>query len=74
MSVFVTYLDGVELTAFFCDLFGVIIGGLFDLQQPGCLSQRPQSVNSIRALEFLLFQPLFQIADVTSKTTEQLKN
>ena len=64
------YLNRVELSAFVSDLLGVIVRGLVDLQQPGGLRQRPQSVYSIRALKFLLLQPLLQVTDVTPEQTQ----
>lgn len=53
----VTNLDGLELGALLHDLFGVSVGGLVDLQQPGGLRQRPQSVDGVGALEVALVQP-----------------
>ena len=68
----ITYLNRVEFGAFVADLFGVVISGFVDLQQPGGLRQRPQSVYSIRTLQLLLLQPFLQITDVASKQTEKL--
>lgn len=65
-------LNRVELRAFFSDLLGVIIRGLVDLQQPGGLSQRPQSFDGIRALKVLLLQPLLQVTNVTSAHRQTL--
>lgn len=66
------YLNSVELSARLTDLLGVIICGLVDLQQPGGLGQRPQSVDGIRALQLFLLQPLLQVTDVAPAGTETL--
>lgn len=44
------HLNRPELRALFGDLLGVVVGGLVDLQQPGGLRQRLQSVDGLRAL------------------------
>lgn len=67
----IKYLNGAEFGAFFSDLLGVVISGLVDLQQPGGLRQRPQSVDSVRALQLLLLQPFLQVTDVAPKQTRE---
>ena len=66
------YLNRVELSALLSDLLGVVISGLVDLQQPGGLRQRPQSVYSMRALQLLLLQPFLQVTDVAPEQTHKL--
>ena len=68
------YLNGVQFSACAGDLLGVLVGGLVDLQQPGGLRQRLQSVHRIRALQLLLLQPFLQVTDVTPTQTEKLWN
>lgn len=73
ISCFLKYLNRVEFSAFFCDLFGILISGLVDLQEPSGLRQRPQSIHGIRALKVLLLQPLLQVTDVTSMSHQTKK-
>lgn len=66
-------LNGLELGAFLNDLLGVSIGGLVDLQQPGGLTQRPQGVYGVGALQLPVLQPLLQVTDVAPKQMPQLQ-
>lgn len=58
------HLNGPELRALLYDLLGVVVGGFVDLQQPGGLRHRLQSVYGLRALKLPLFQPFIQVTDV----------
>lgn len=66
-------LNGLELSALLYDLLGVSIGGLVDLQQPGGLTQRPQGVHGVGALELPVLQPLLQVTDVAPTQMPQLQ-